>query len=119
VVVEGPAPDVEVEAVEAAGLPGWKGAAFTALLNSNGLEAGLSFLSEAASVEGVGEVASAISCLAVAGIGTAGGLGFVPLQGGIAWIFIIGTFPGVAGALAGVLLTLGDMAAFVLDSSTC
>jgi len=117
VVVEGPAPDVEVEAGEATGLPGWKGAALTALLNSNGLEAGLSFL--VASVEGVGEVASGISCLAVSGIGTAGGLGLAPLQGGIAWIFIIGTFPGVAGALAGVLLALGDMAAFALDSKTC
>jgi hypothetical protein len=42
-VVEGPAPDVEVEAGEATGLPGWKGAAFTALLNSKGLDAGLSF----------------------------------------------------------------------------
>lgn len=115
--VDGPAPDVEVEAGEAAGLPGWKGAAFTALLNSNGLDAGLSFL--AASVEGVGEVASAISCLAVSGIGTAGGLGLAPLQGGIAWIFIMGTLPGVAGALAGVLLALGDIAAFALDSKTC
>lgn len=63
-------------------------------------------------------MASVISCLAVAGIGTAGGLGLDPLQGGIAWIFIIGTFPGVRGALA-VLLTLGDMAAFAFDSSTC
>ena len=117
--VEGPAPDVEVEAGEATGLPGWKGAAFTALLNSKGLDAGLSFLSEAASVEGVGEVASGISCLAVSAIGTAGGLGLAPLQGGIACIFIMGTFPGVAGAFAGVLLALGDMAAFALDSKTC
>ena len=90
--------------------------ALTFGLNSKGLEVGFNFL--AAASEGVGETASAISCLAVSGIGTAGGFGLEPLQGGIAWIFIMGTFPGVAGGFA-VLLTLGDMAAFALDSRTC